>query len=136
MKNGCLVSTSKTAWWTMDHLTSIENPYAAPTADEAAIDEAQSPPAPRLAVRTYLAGLGLCGAGFAADRLLPVKLASEAFPVVFCLGICLSSAGVVGMKRRWFVSLGLVFLIFVVVIVEVLVVGAMEMMLKGIGRFG
>lgn len=121
----------------MDEPPSSENPYAAPASDEAAVDRASnSLPLSKLAVGMWLGGIGLCGGIFAADRLLPVKLPEPALPLLFMAGICVSTVGAVRTGRSWVLTLGLVIASFVGIALELLVVSVIEMMLKGIGRFG
>jgi hypothetical protein len=120
----------------MEHPTQIDNPYAAPAADVVATSDMPRRPIPWRAFGLWLTGMGVCGAIFAADRLLCLNLADAVFSLVFSVGICLSIVGAVGMRRRWFVTLFLIVAIFIGIILEILVVGAIEMMVKGIGRFG
>lgn len=120
----------------MNEPASSENPYAAPAADEAAIERANnSQPASKLAVGLWLGGIGLCGGIFAADRLLPVKLPEPALPLLFMAGICLSTVGAMRTRRSWLLTLGLVIASFIGIMLELLAVSVIEMMFKGIGRF-
>jgi hypothetical protein len=120
----------------MDLPASSDNPYAAPAAVDAALDQAPREPAPRFAVVLWLAGLAVCGASFGFDRLSPLKISSEALAVGFLIGIGLSTLAALAVRRRKYVTLALVIAIPIAILLEIMIVGFTEMRLKGIGRFG
>jgi hypothetical protein len=121
----------------MDEPASSENPYAAPAEDAAAVDRASNNlPLSKLAVGMWLGGMGLCGGIYAADRLLPVRLPEPALPLLFIAGICVSTVGAVRTGRSCLLTLSFIIVSFIGIVFELLVVSVIEMVLKGIGRFG
>ena len=97
----------------MDHPTPTDNPYAAPATNDAALDRTPKESESRIALAMWLAGMGICGAVVAFDRLLPVKLASEVMSVGFSVGIGFSSVAAFRIRRRWYVTLFLIVGIFI-----------------------
>ncbi len=107
-----------------------DNPYAAPAASEPALAQSPKKDSPLLALGVWLTGALSCGAEFAAERLLPARIQAPSW--VYTVSICLCAAGLVLMKQRWFVTLGLAVLTFFGIIAELLLVGRVEILLRGL----